>query len=275
MEKRSIPFHKKILMLIGAGIILSMMLIAVAAPLLVAQDPNAMNLPQRYEPPSWSHPFGLDENGSDVFSKVIYGSRVSLSVALSVVFISSLLGLIMGSIAGYLGGWVDNLIMRFIDMLYAFPGFLLALGLVAVLGPSVKNLIFAMCITSWTGFARLVRAEVLHLKEREYVLSAKSIGTPNLRILMLHLWPNLIGVLVVQATLAMAGTIISESGLSFLGLGAPPTTPTWGALLNSGRKILFEAPHVSVFPGLAILTLVLGFNLFGDGLRDFLDPKKD
>lgn len=275
MEDRKVPLNKKILMIIGSSIIGFMILVAFLAPSLSIQDPNYMDLSLRYAPPSLAHPFGLDENGSDVFSKVIYGSRISLSVALTVVFISSFLGLILGSISGYIGGWVDSLIMRFIDMLHAFPGFLLALGLVAVLGPSVRNLIFAMCITAWTGFARLVRAEVLHLKSREYVLSAKAVGTSNFRILRLHIWPNLIGVLVVQATLAMAGTIISESGLSFLGLGAPPSTPTWGALLNSGRKILFEAPHVSVFPGLAILTLVLGFNLLGDGLRDYLDPKKD
>ena len=226
------------------------------------------------QPPSAEHPFGLDENGSDVMAKVVYGARVSLGVALAVVMISTILGVLIGSLAGYWGGAIDGFIMRFIDMIYAFPNFLLALALVAVLGPSIENVIIALCATGWAGYARLVRGEVLHLREREYVVAAKTLGASPARILSLHIWPNLVGPLVVNATFSMAGTIITESGLSFLGLGAPPTTPTWGALLNSGRKILIEAPHVSLFPGLAILILILGFNLFGDGLRDYLDPKK-
>ncbi|MCB0366132.1 MAG: ABC transporter permease [Bdellovibrionales bacterium] len=262
------------LMMIGAGLVLLMVMVALFAPLIAPQDPNLMSLTARYDPPSWGHPFGLDENGSDVLAKVAYGARISLGVALSVVLVSLIIGLTIGSFAGFLGGWMDNLVMRVIDMIYAFPNFLLALGLVAVMGPSVSNVIFAMCLTSWTGYARLVRGEVLHLKEREYVTSARALGGSSLRQVVVHIWPNLVGPLVVNATFAMAGTIIAESSLSFLGLGAPPTTPTWGALLNSGRKILLEAPHVSIFPGLAILTLVLGFNLFGDGLRDYLDPKK-
>lgn len=262
------------LMIIGAGLVLLMVMVALFAPLIAPQDPNLMSLTARYDPPSWGHPFGLDENGSDVLAKVAYGARISLGVALSVVLVSLIIGLTIGSFAGFLGGWMDNLVMRVIDMIYAFPNFLLALGLVAVMGPSVSNVIFAMCLTSWTGYARLVRGEVLHLKEREYVTSARALGGSSLRQVVVHIWPNLVGPLVVNATFAMAGTIIAESSLSFLGLGAPPTTPTWGALLNSGRKILLEAPHVSIFPGLAILTLVLGFNLFGDGLRDYLDPKK-
>ncbi|MCB9086655.1 MAG: ABC transporter permease [Bdellovibrionaceae bacterium] len=261
-------------MFIGATMVLLMVIAAIFAPLLAPQDPNLMSLTERYDPPSWHHPFGLDENGSDVLAKVVYGARVSLGVSLSVVLVSLLVGLSIGSLAGFFGGWLDNLIMRIIDMIYAFPNFLLALGLVAVMGPSVNNVIFAMCLTSWTGYARLVRGEVLHLKERDYVTTARALGGSSMRQVVVHIWPNLVGPLVVNATFAMAGTIIAESSLSFLGLGAPPTTPTWGALLNSGRKILLEAPHVSLFPGIAILSLVLGFNLFGDGLRDFLDPKK-
>lgn len=264
----------KRLMFIGATMVLLMVIAAIFAPLLAPQDPNLMSLTERYDPPSWHHPFGLDENGSDVLAKVVYGARVSLGVSLSVVLVSLLVGLSIGSLAGFFGGWLDNLIMRIIDMIYAFPNFLLALGLVAVMGPSVNNVIFAMCLTSWTGYARLVRGEVLHLKERDYVTTARALGGSSMRQVVVHIWPNLVGPLVVNATFAMAGTIIAESSLSFLGLGAPPTTPTWGALLNSGRKILLEAPHVSLFPGIAILSLVLGFNLFGDGLRDFLDPKK-
>ncbi|MEZ4870848.1 MAG: ABC transporter permease [Bdellovibrionales bacterium] len=198
---------------------------------------------------------------------------MSLLVAFTVVFISALVGLILGSVAGYFGTRWDTLIMRFTDMVYAFPGFLLALSLVAVLGPSIKNVIIAMCLTSWAGFARLVRGEVLHLKEKEFVQSARAVGADPLRILTKHIWPNLFGVLLVQMSLAMAGAIITESGLSFLGLGAPPTTPTWGALLNSGRHYLVEAPHISFFPGLAIVILVFGFNLVGEYLRAQWDSR--
>ncbi len=258
----------------GTLIVLLVTLTAVFAPFLAMQDPLAMSLPNRLEAPSLQHWLGRDENGGDVFAKLIYGSRVSLGVAWSVVLISASIGLIIGSAAGYRGGWADQLLMRITDMFYAFPGFLIALSLVAVLGPSVFNLILAMCVTSWTGFARLVRGEVLHLKEREHVQSARAVGAGTFRIVILHIWPNLISLVVVQCTFAMAGTIISESGLSFLGLGVPSHTPTWGALLNSGRRVMTEAPHISLAPGLAIVVLVLGFNLLGDGLRDYLDPRR-
>ncbi|MCB0391385.1 MAG: ABC transporter permease [Bdellovibrionales bacterium] len=261
------------LMIVGASLISLMVLIAIFAPYIAPQDPNIMSLADRYQGMSWQHPFGLDENGSDVLAKVVYGARVSLAVSLSVVSLSIVIGLVLGSFAGYFGKFWDGFIMRAIDMIQAFPNFLLALALVAVMGPSVRNVIIAMCLTSWAGFARLVRGEILYLKEKEYVSSALAIGASHWRTIVLHIWPNLVGAIVVNASFAMAGTIIAESGLSFLGLGAPPTTPTWGALLNSGRKILEEAPHVSIFPGLAILILILGFNLFGDGLRDYLDPK--
>ncbi len=259
---------------VGSFIILTMLIMAIFAPLFSSQDPNSMNLSQRFLSPSANHIFGLDQNGSDVFSKVVFGARVSLLVAIFVVGISMFLGLIFGSIAGYYGGKIDQLLMRIIDMLYAFPGFLLAIAVVAVLGPSLRNLIFALCITGWTGYARLVRGEVLHLKTREYVQSARAIGAKVPRILVWHIWPNLLGPLIVQISFGMAGTIISESGLSFLGLGVPPDVPSWGALLNSGRQALLDAPHISIFPGLFIVLLVLGFNLLGDGLRDILDPKK-
>jgi peptide/nickel transport system permease protein len=266
---------RNILIFVGGSIVLTVLLIAIFAPWIATQDPNIMSLEHRYEAPSAQHLFGLDQDGSDVFAKVIFGSRISFYVAISVVGICLMIGLIIGSIAGYLGGRADQFFMRIVDMLYAFPGFLLAISLVAVLGPSLHNLILAMCITGWATYARLVRAEVLHLKSKEYVQSARAVGANPFRIVIFHIWPNLVGPIVVQSSFAMAGTIIAESSLSFLGLGAPPTTPTWGALLNAGRKILIEAPHVSFFPGLAIVLLVLGFNLFGDGLRDYLDPKKN
>ncbi len=266
---------KNLLMYIGIGIILVMFFTAIFAPILAPYNPREISLPDRFMSPSSAHWFGSDNDGSDVLSKVIYGARISISVAFTVVTISLFIGLTVGSIAGYFGGTLDQTIMRFIDMLYAFPGFLLAIALVAVLGPSIQNLIFAMCVTGWTGYARLVRGEFLHLKTREYVQSAISLGANPLRVIMVHIWPNLTGPLVVQASFGMAATIISESSLSFLGLGTPPTEPSWGGLLNAGRKFLVEAPFISIFPGLAIILLVLGFNLFGDGLRDRLDPKKN
>lgn len=257
----------------GVGIILFFTLIAIFAPLLSTHDPGSMDLENRFASPSLEHFFGLDQNGGDVFSQILYGARISLFVAFIVVTINGLAGLLIGSISGYLGGWVDLIVMRFVDMVYAFPGFLLTLALVAVLGPSIPNLIIAFTLTGWTSFARLIRGEFLHLKNREYVQGAIAIGASPLRIVTLHIWPNLAGLLVVQASFSMAGTIVTESGLSFLGLGAPPDIPTWGSILNAGRRSLIEAPHLSVFPGLAILLLVLAFNLLGDGLRGILDPK--
>lgn len=260
---------------VGIAFIFLIVLGAIFAPQLSVQDPNQMSLPDRYMGPSIHHPFGLDQNGSDVYSQVLYGARISLLVGISVVGVGAIVGLIFGSLAGFNGGWIDLVLMRVLDMIYAFPGFLLALAMVAVLGPSVQNLILAMCLTSWTGFARLVRGEILHIKTRDFVTSARALGAGPTRVLVLHIWPNLLALLLVQASFAMAGTIITESGLSFLGLGAPPTVPTWGSLLNAGRRVIIEAPHVSVFPGLAILILVLGFNLCGDGLRSWLSPRKN
>jgi peptide/nickel transport system permease protein len=267
------PLPKKFY--VGMALIACMACAALFASALTSHQPTAMDLAARYLPPSSENFFGRDQNGADVFSQVLYGAQISLQVSFTVVFVSAIIGLIVGSIAGYIGGWVDQIVMRFLDMFYAFPGFLLALSLVAVLGPSIRNLIFAMCVTGWTGYARLVRGEILHLKQREYVVGAIAVGAQPMRLLTRHIWPNLFGILIVQMTFGMSGTIITESGLSFLGLGAPPTVPTWGSLLNSGRRILMEAPHVSLFPGLAILTLVLGFNLVGDSLRDWLSPRKN
>ncbi len=258
----------------GLAILFSMFALGLFSFVIPLERAVMMDLPASFAGPSFEYPLGRDENGGDVFAKVIYGARISLGVAFLVVVLSASLGLILGSIAGYGPRWIDTLLMRVIDIFYAFPSFLLALALVAFLGPSLFNLIFALSLTSWTGFARLVRGEVLHLKERDYVQSAKSLGASSFRIVVLHIWPNLVGLLVVQATFAMAGTIIAESGLSFLGLGAPLEIPTWGQLLNSGRRYLSDAPHIALFPGLAIMILVMGFNLLGDGLRDLLDPKR-
>lgn len=261
--------------LIAGAILISIIaLMALAAPWLAPYDPQSMTLSEHLQGPSAKHWMGQDENGTDVLSKVMFGARVSLGVAWSVVLVSVFIGLIIGSVAGYRGGWTDHAIMRVVDVFYAFPGFLIALAFVAMLGPSLFNLIFALSFTSWTGFARLVRGEVLHLREREHVQAARAVGAGSLRIVVTHIWPNLLSLLIVQATFAMAGTIIAESGLSFLGLGAPPTVPTWGALLSAGRRFLSEAPHLSFAPAVSILVLVLGFNLVGDGLRDVLDPRR-
>ena len=265
---------KRFRLYLGAFFVGVIVLTATLGPLLINVDPQVMSLSDRFSKPSALHPFGLDQNGSDVLSRVVFGARVSLTVSICVVGVSLLFGLVVGSLAGYRGGWFDLVLMRAVDMIYAFPGFLLALALVAVLGPSLLNVILAMCVTGWTGYARLVRAEVLHLREREYVQSARALGAHPLRQVIFHIWPNLASVLVVNATFGMAGAILTESGLSFLGLGAPASTPTWGALLDAGRRYLLEAPHISIFPGLALMTLVLGFNLLGDGLRDLLDPMK-
>lgn len=259
---------------VGVAIFLVILTAALLAPLLTSHDPIDIALAHRLEGPSSKHWLGRDEMGADVLSKLIYGSRVSLLVAFSVVSISVGIGLLIGSIAGYVGGWLDQTVMRVTDLFYSFPGFLIALALVAVLGPSLANLIFALCLTSWTSFARLVRGEVLHLKEREHVHAARAIGAGHIHLLIRHIWPNLISLVIIQATFAMAGTIISESGLSFLGLGVPSNVPTWGALLNSGRRVIIEAPHIVLAPGLAIVFLVLSFNLMGDGLRDRLDPRR-
>ena len=260
-------------LIVGIALILIVFLGGLLAPYLTQHDPKTMRLAERFAKPSSTHLLGLDQNGVDVLAQILFGARVSLLVSLSVVLFSSSFGLLLGSLAGYFGAWIDHLVMRTLDMLHAFPGFLLALALIAVIGPSVPHLIFALCLTGWTGYARLVRGEVLHLKTREYVTAALAVGAPAWRVLLFHVWPNLLGLLVVQMTFGMAGTIVTESGLSFLGLGAPPDVPTWGALLNSGRRYLVEAPHLSIFAGLAIVTLVLGFNLLGDGLRAQINPK--
>lgn len=259
----------------GAIIVSVFFLLAVFAPIICTQDPNQMSLPDQLTGPNWGHPFGRDENGSDVFSKVIYGTRVSMGVGFAVVSFSLLLGLIIGSLAGVLGGKFDSLICGLIDVFYSFPSFLLALALISMMGPSIENMIMAMSLSAWTSYARLVRGEILHLRQREFIQTVISLGGSRRRQIVFHLWPNLTGPLIVHSSFAIAGTIIAESGLSFLGLGASPKTPTWGALLNSGRRVLSEAPHVSLFPGGAILLLVLGFHLLGEGLSLYLDPRKE
>jgi peptide/nickel transport system permease protein len=259
---------------VGAFIVLLAVFAAVAAPWMAPYDPSSQQLPLRLERPSLGHPFGLDELGRDIFSRVLTGARISLLVGLTVVSISSLVGIFMGSIAGYFGGWLDDVIGRTIDVLLAFPGILLAIALVAVLGPSLTNVVMALSFIGWVGYARLVRGQVLKAREFEFVQAARALGAGTPRILFRHVIPTTMPAVMVQATLGMAGSILAEASLSFLGLGVQPPTPSWGTMLNGGRLHLLDAPHLTIFPGAAIAMLVLGFNFLGDGLRDVLDPKR-
>lgn len=252
---------------IGAVIVLLFSLVAIFAPLLAPYDPNEIRLEGELEGPSSAHLLGQDKLGRDILSRVIYGSRVSLTVGFSVVFISVIIGTLIGAISGYKGGFYDMVIMRVIDVLLSFPGILLAIAITGVMGPSLKNVIFALCVLGWVGYARLVRGQVLSLREREYVLSAKALGAKDFYIITRHILPNALSPIIVTATFGIAGIILAESSLSFLGLG-PQDVPTWGAMLNEGAEFLLFAPHVSIFPGLAIMLTILGFNFIGDGIRD-------
>jgi peptide/nickel transport system permease protein len=259
----------------GIAIIIVAALAALVGPALSPFDPAAQDLALRLAAPSRAHPFGLDELGRDILARVLAGARISFLVGLTVVSVSALAGTLLGAMAGYFGGVLDDLISRVIDTLLAFPGLLLAIALVAVLGPSLGNVLFALTIIGWVGYARLVRGQVLRTRELEYVQAARALGAGPPRILLRHVIPTAIPAVVVQATLGMAGAIIGEAALSFLGLGVQPPTPSWGTMLNGGRAHLLDAPHLTVFPGLAIALLVLGFNFVGDGLRDLTDPKKN
>jgi peptide/nickel transport system permease protein len=258
-----------------AGFLLTLVLVlgALAAPLLAPHDPNHQDTGRRLEAPSQSHPLGLDDLGRDVLSRIVYGSRVSLRVGFSVVLFASLIGVTLGAIAGYFGGWADVIVMRTCDILLSFPGILLAIALVAVLGPSLNNVILALVITAWVGYARLVRGQVLKVREMEYVTAAKAMGARSPRVIILHVLPNVINPVIVMATLGLAGAILSEAALSFLGLGVQPPTPSWGAMLTAGRRYLGLANHLAIFPGAAIMLAVMGLNFLGDGLIDALDPK--
>jgi peptide/nickel transport system permease protein len=259
---------------VGLVLVLLTVVSAIAAPWVVPYDPASQQLTLRLEPPSFAHPFGLDELGRDIFSRVLAGARVSLFVGITVVGISSAVGVFLGSVAGYFGGWLDDVISRVIDVLLAFPGILLAIALVAVLGPSLANVVMALSVIGWVGYARLVRGQVLKARELEFVQAARALGARTPRILLRHVVPTAVPAVTVQATLGMAGAILAEASLSFLGLGVQPPTPSWGTMLNGGRLHLLDAPHLTIFPGAAIAALVLGFNFLGDGLRDALDPKR-
>jgi len=258
-----------------SGLILTvaLVMVALAAPLLAPYDPDVQDTARRLEPPSRQHLLGLDDLGRDVLSRVIWGSRVSLRVGFSVVIIASCIGIALGAISGYFGGAVDTIIMRITDILLAFPGILLAIALVAVLGPSENKVILALSIIGWVGYARLVRGQVLKVREMEYVTAAKALGAKSPRVILHHVLPNVINPVIVMATLGLAGAILSEAALSFLGLGVQPPTPSWGSMLTAGRRYLGIANHLAIYPGIAIMAAVMGLNFLGDGLIDALDPK--
>jgi len=247
---------------------------AIFAPWLSPYDPYEIKLSQQLSSPSYEHPLGQDANGSDIFTRLLYGARISLMVGVTVVFFSGSIGIILGLLSGYYGGLLDTVLMRIVDVLLAFPGLLLAIALVAVLGPNMNNVVLALTALGWVSFARLVRGQVLSVKERDYILAAKISGQTDLRIMLVHALPNVLSPVIVQATFGLASVIIAEASLSFLGLGAPPGAPSWGAMLSEGKQVLLEAPHVSLFPGLAIMLVVLSFNFLGDALRDKFDPKR-
>ena len=258
---------------VGFVIVSIAVLAALLGPVLTPYDAAAQDLARRLEAPSLAHPFGLDELGRDILARILSGAQISLLVGLAVVSVSSVLGMLVGSVAGYFGGRVDDVISRIIDVLMAFPGILLAIALVAVLGPSLTNVVIALSVIGWVGYARLVRGQALRAREFDFVQAARALGAGSRRIVIRHILPTALPAVVVQATLGMAGAIIAEASLSFLGLGVQPPTPSWGTMLDAGRSHLFDAPHLTIFPGLAIAVLVLGFNFLGDGLRDRVDPK--
>jgi peptide/nickel transport system permease protein len=261
------------LVLLGLIIVVMMMLAAVLAPLLTPYDPFAQHLDEGLSRPSWSHPLGQDKFGRDILARMLFGARISLWVGVSTAFVSLVIGMVLGATAGFLGGVFDELLTRLIDILLAFPGILLALVLMAFLGPSLNNVILALCLVGWVGYARLARAQALTVRERAYITAARSVGATRRRIIYSHILPNILPPLLVEATFGIGGAIVGEAGLSFLGFGVQPPTPSWGAMLNEGRQFLLIAPHMTTFPGLAIMLVVLGFNFFGDGLRDMLDPR--
>jgi peptide/nickel transport system permease protein len=266
-------FKKNKMALVGTGIVLFFILLAVFAPLLAPYSINEQDLSLRLQAPSKEHLFGTDDFGRDIFSRVIYGARISLWVGFFSVLGSVIVGSLLGIIAGYYGRWIDGIISRIFDIMLAFPSILLAIGIVAVLGPSLKNALIAIAIINIPNFGRLIRSRVLSIKQEEYIMAAKAIGMSDARILFHHILPNSMAPIIVQGTLAIATAIIEAAALGFLGLGAQPPNPEWGKMLADSKDYLTQAPWTMVFPGLAIMLTVLGFNLMGDGLRDALDPR--
>jgi len=259
---------------IGVVLVLVLVIFALFAPWIAPQDPAHIDLPTRLSRPSSARWCGTDELGRDILSRLIYGSRISMLVGSCVVAVSLAVGLIVGSLAGYYGGRFDRFVnIVVMNAFLSFPGILLAIAFVAFRGPGIFNLVLALSLGGWVGYARLVRAQVLAAREREFVEAARALGASDLRVIVRHILPNIIQPVIVQAAIGMAGAILAEATMSFLGLGVPPPTASWGAMLNDGRAHLFDSPHLVIFPALAVMLAVLSFNFIGDGLRDFLDPR--
>ncbi|HJO88499.1 MAG TPA: nickel transporter permease [Alphaproteobacteria bacterium] len=263
------------LTLVGIMVIAGLLVMAVAAPGMTSYDPLAQDLSQRLLPPSNAHWCGTDELGRDIFARILYGARITLRIVLLVLAVVAPAGLLVGCSAGYLGGWVDAMLMRITDIFLAFPKLILALALVAALGPGLDNAVIAIALTAWPPFARIVRARTVSLREAEFVQAARLMGAGRTRIIATHIVPLCLPPLVVRMTLEMSGIILTAAGLGFLGLGAQPPLPEWGAMISTGRAFLLDQWWVATMPGIAIFVVSLGFNLFGDGLRDVLDPKTE
>ncbi|MHB8645352.1 MAG: ABC transporter permease [Thermomicrobiales bacterium] len=268
--RRFIRFKPAVVGLVMIGLIA---LLAIFAPLIAPYDPNVINTATRGAAPTLAHPFGIDEDGRDMLSRIIYGARIAMLVGLAATGISLVIGVLVGAVAGYFGGFADALLMRIVDALIAFPLLVLLIAMAAALGPSLRNTILIIGMTIWGQYARVVRAEVLSLREREFITAARTVGATDGRIIIRHIIPNVLGPIIVLASLSVAGVILLESALSFLGLGVQPPMPSWGSMLAAGRTYILTYPHIAFFPGLAIVITVLGFNLLGDGLRDALDPR--
>ncbi len=257
----------------GLALVLGLFVVSISAHWLAPYDPDQINLKAVLMPPSQAHLMGTDTLGRDVLSRIIYGSRVSLKVGFVAVGLATLIGLVVGALAGYYGGWVDSGLMRLVDLMLCFPSFFLILAVIAVLEPSIWNIMAVIGLTSWMGVARLVRAEFLTLREREFVTAARALGASDVRLIMRHMLPNALAPVMVSATLGVAGAILTESALSFLGLGVQPPTPSWGNILTAGKDNIEIAWWLSVFPGLAILITVMSYNLLGEGIREAIDPR--
>ncbi|HVF49040.1 MAG TPA: ABC transporter permease [Pyrinomonadaceae bacterium] len=265
------------LAIFGLIFIAVLLVLAVFAPWITTHDVGATDLAARYLSPSAAHWFGTDATGRDIFSRVIFGARISLRVGLVVVAVSAVVGTFIGALAGYYGGWIDRIVSGYVfNVFLAFPGLLLAIAMVAFLGAGLNKLILALCIIGWVGYARLIRGQVLKVREYDFVQAARALGASDFRILFVHIMPNAVQPLIVQASLGMAGAVLSEASLSFLGLGVPPPAPSWGVMLEEARDLstLQAAPHALIFPGIAIALTVLAFNFLGDGLREYLDPRQ-
>jgi peptide/nickel transport system permease protein len=259
---------------IGAALLAGFVVCALFAPWLAPADPAALNLHGRLVGPSGQHWFGTDELGRDILSRTLFGARISLIVAVSVVGLSLAIGLVAGCVAGFYGGLLDTVISTYLmNAFLALPGILLAIAFVAFMGPGLGNVIVALAISGWVGYARLVRGQVMAVKEREYVEAARALGASDLRVLSRHILPNIVQPLIVQAAVGMATAVMAEATLSFLGLGVPPPAATWGSMLNDARSHLFDSPHMVFFPAMAVMLSVLSFNFIGDALRDYMDPR--